>query len=58
MIGIYVNDLPLACNNTQWVEEFKRTLDLFTYPSVGLLMDTFVRYTPGESWPSTYRCLL
>jgi hypothetical protein len=31
---------------------------VFTYPSVGLLMDTCVRYTPGESWPSTYRCSL
>jgi hypothetical protein len=26
MIGIYVDDLPLACNNTQWFVEFKRTL--------------------------------
>jgi hypothetical protein len=26
MLGIYVDDLPLACNNTQWVVEIKRTL--------------------------------
>jgi hypothetical protein len=25
------------------------------YPLVGLIMDTSVRSTPGESWPSTYR---
>jgi hypothetical protein len=25
------------------------------YPSVGVLMDTFVRWTPGEPWPSTHR---
>jgi hypothetical protein len=31
---------------------------VFTYPSLGLLMDTYVRLTPGESLPSTYRCSL
>jgi hypothetical protein len=25
------------------------------HPSVGLVMDTYVRWTPGESWPSTHR---
>jgi hypothetical protein len=25
------------------------------YPLVGLMMDTFVHMTPGESWPSTHR---
>jgi hypothetical protein len=31
---------------------------LLTYPFVGLLMDTSVRWTPGESRPSTYWCSL
>jgi hypothetical protein len=27
-------------------------------PMVDKIMDTSGRWTPGESWPSTYRCLL
>jgi hypothetical protein len=26
MIGVYVDDLPLACNNPTWVSQFKSTL--------------------------------
>jgi hypothetical protein len=27
-------------------------------PMVDMIMDTSVRWTPGESWPSTYKCSL